>query len=137
MSETRRSLLAGLAALAGGTALPARLLAQTAPATQPGTYESDEIIKAGHSFFGQVSEGLAQSIEYLFSSQGRPNGYILGEEGSGAFVADNVAIRPSLAREKVLSLIHLSEPTRPAEISYSVLFLKKKKKPHSTLSNHV
>ncbi len=87
MSETRRSMLAGLAALAGGTALPARLLAQTAPATQPGTYENDEILKAGHSFFGQVSEGLAQSIEYLFSSQGRPNGYILGEEGSGAFVA--------------------------------------------------
>lgn len=87
MNETRRSVLVGLAALAGGTALPKHLLAQTAAGGQPSTYSMDEIVNAGHSFFGKLSQGLAQSIEYLFSKQGRPNGYILGEEGGGAFVA--------------------------------------------------
>ncbi|MEJ8574120.1 DUF1134 domain-containing protein [Microbaculum marinum] len=85
MKETRRSVLVGLAATAGGSLLPTRLPAQTAG--QPGTYTTDEIIEAGHGFFGQLSQGLAEAIESLFSSQGRPNGYILGEEGGGAFVA--------------------------------------------------
>src|SRR5678809_1281571 len=31
-------------------------------------------------------------------------------------------------RDKILSLIHISEPTRQAEISYAVFCLKKKKK---------
>lgn len=49
-------------------------------------YEQNEIISAGHGFFGSVSQGLAQAIEYAFRSQGRPNGYILGEDAGGAFV---------------------------------------------------
>ena len=32
-----------------------------------------------------------------------------------------------------LALIHISEPTRPAEISYAVFFLKKKKKKKTTI----
>jgi len=51
------------------------------------TYNEDEILNAGHKFFGAVSGGLASVIERAFSSYGEPNGYILGEEGSGAFVA--------------------------------------------------
>ena len=51
------------------------------------TYSSDEIIDAGHHFFGGVSKGLAKVVEYTFSQQGRPNGYILGEEAGGAIVA--------------------------------------------------
>jgi hypothetical protein len=51
------------------------------------TYSSDEIIDAGHRFFGGVSKGLAKVVEYTFSRQGRPNGYILGEEAGGAIVA--------------------------------------------------
>ena len=51
------------------------------------TYNEDEIVKAGHQFFGSVSGGLASVVERAFSSYGEPNGYILGEEGSGAFVA--------------------------------------------------
>ncbi|MFP3921418.1 MAG: DUF1134 domain-containing protein [Dichotomicrobium sp.] len=50
-------------------------------------YTSDEIIDAGHRFFGTVTEGLARVVEYAFSRQGYPNGYILGEEAGGAFVA--------------------------------------------------
>jgi hypothetical protein len=51
-----------------------------------GTYEQGEIIQAGHSFFGSISQGLASAIEYAFKSQGRPNGYILGQDAGGAFV---------------------------------------------------
>jgi hypothetical protein len=50
-------------------------------------YSENEIIGAGHRFFGAVSEGLASVVEYAFQKQGRPNGYILGEDAGGAFVA--------------------------------------------------
>jgi hypothetical protein len=52
-----------------------------------GTYSMHEITRAGHGFFGAVSQGLAGVIEYAFRKQGRPNGYILGEDLGGAFVA--------------------------------------------------
>lgn len=51
------------------------------------TYSEGEILRAGHSFFGSVSKGLASVIEHAFAKQGRPNGYILGEDAGGAFVA--------------------------------------------------
>jgi len=50
-------------------------------------YTSGEIFNAGHGFFGGISKGLASVVEYVFQQQGRPNGYILGQEASGAFVA--------------------------------------------------
>jgi hypothetical protein len=53
----------------------------------PDTYSSREILQTGHTFFGSVSKGLASVVEYAFKNQGRPNGYILGQEASGAFVA--------------------------------------------------
>ena len=52
-----------------------------------GTYSSHEIVRAGHGFFGAASKGLASVIEYAFRKQGRPNGYILGEDVGGALVA--------------------------------------------------
>ncbi len=51
------------------------------------TYTSDEMVATGHKFFGSVSGGIASVVEKAFSKYGEPNGYILGEEGSGAFVA--------------------------------------------------
>lgn len=51
------------------------------------TYSTDEIVDAGHRFFGGVSKGLAKIVEYAFAQQGRPNGYILGEEAGGALIA--------------------------------------------------
>jgi len=51
------------------------------------TYDQDQILQTGHQFFGSVSGGLASVVEKAFASYGEPNGYILGEEGSGAFVA--------------------------------------------------
>jgi hypothetical protein len=50
-------------------------------------YSSNEIIDAGHHFFGSVSSGLASVVEHAFAEEGRPIGYILGEEAGGAFVA--------------------------------------------------
>ncbi|QFT30124.1 DUF1134 domain-containing protein [Roseibium porphyridii] len=51
------------------------------------TYGEDEIVKTGHQFFGSVSGGIASVVERAFSQYGEPNGYILGEEGSGAIIA--------------------------------------------------
>lgn len=53
---------------------------------RPGTFTPDEIIGQGHKFFGSVSRGLAQVVETAFSKWGQPNGYVLGQEGSGAFI---------------------------------------------------
>lgn len=70
--------LGAAASAFGGTALAAR---------KPGsTYSSEEILETGHSFFGAAARGLGEAVEYVFSSQGEPSGYIVGEEGSGAFV---------------------------------------------------
>jgi hypothetical protein len=56
---------------------------QPPPANQ---YSSNELIDAGHRFFGGVSRGLAMVVEKAVSQWGQPNGYVLGEEAGGAFV---------------------------------------------------
>jgi hypothetical protein len=63
-------------------------LAGTLPAAaaQDGQYSSDELVREGHKFFGDVSQGLASIVERAVSQYGLPNGYILGQEGSGAFI---------------------------------------------------
>jgi hypothetical protein len=64
---------------------PSMAQAQAQPGQQS-QFSSNEILDAGHRFFGGVSRGLAQVVEKAFSQWGLPNGYILGEEASGAFV---------------------------------------------------
>ena len=61
-------------------------------AQSPGTvgtasqqFTAGEVVDAGHAFFGQASGSLGALVERLFSRYGLPNGYILGEEGSGAY----------------------------------------------------
>jgi hypothetical protein len=49
-------------------------------------YSVQEIVDAGHGFFGATSGGVASVIENIFSKYGLPNGYVLGQEGAGAFV---------------------------------------------------
>ncbi len=58
-----------------------------APAPTPDRYSAGELVNSGHRFFGNVSRGLAQVIEKAVSQWGLPNGYVLGEEAGGAFVA--------------------------------------------------
>lgn len=59
------------------------------PSTDPrrsSGFDQHEIVGAGHRFFGGVSGGIANAIESVFKSQGRPNGYILGQDAGGAFI---------------------------------------------------
>ena len=72
--------LAALLVLASSFGSPG----QAAPG--PDTYTSNEIVTAGHQFFGQVSGGLATLVERIVARYGLPNGYIIGQEGSGAIV---------------------------------------------------
>jgi hypothetical protein len=93
MRATRSSATIRLAAAAFVLgSLTASAAAQSGPpaGTLPESesrFQSTEIINAGHRFFGTVSRGLAQIVEKAVSQWGLPNGYILGEEASGAFVA--------------------------------------------------
>jgi hypothetical protein len=93
------SLRAATIAVAMAIIAPASVMAQTtgsipppAPPSQPPSppptkqYSSNEIIDAGHRFFGSVSRDLAKIVEKAVSQWGLPNGYILGEEASGAFI---------------------------------------------------
>ncbi len=52
-----------------------------------GYYTEGEITEKGRGFFGSITQGLASAIEYTYQKAGRPNGYILGEDGGGAFFA--------------------------------------------------
>lgn len=70
----------------GGAGAPYRDAGPPPGGGAPRHYEQNEIIAAGHGFFGAISQGLGQAVEYAFKSQGRPNGYILGEDAGGAFV---------------------------------------------------
>jgi hypothetical protein len=49
-------------------------------------YSADELIAAGHRFFGGVSRELALIVQKAGSQWGQPNGYVLGQEAGGAIV---------------------------------------------------
>lgn len=87
--KNMKRLILTLAATIALTYLPMGIsAAQTVgkPAADSSTYSPQEIVDAGHRFFGTTSSGLARVVEYAFKSKGRPNAYIVGEEGAGAFV---------------------------------------------------
>lgn len=50
------------------------------------TYSVDEITEKARGFFGETTKGLAKAVEKVFADHGRPNGYITGEEASGAII---------------------------------------------------
>ena len=60
--------------------------AQAQMPQQPQQFTNNEVLDAGHKFFGGVSSGLGQAVQYSAQHWGRPTGYIQGEEGSGAFI---------------------------------------------------
>jgi len=91
MHMLRRLVMGGVlilvgagSALAQGTPPPAGATAP--PPADRNTYSSNEIVGAGHKFFGAISRDLAQLVERAVSRWGQPNGYILGQEGGGAFI---------------------------------------------------
>jgi hypothetical protein len=58
--------------------------AQGGRAGESGTFSPAELIDTGHSFFGNVTRGLALTVEEAVRRWGEPNGYVLGQEASGA-----------------------------------------------------
>lgn len=86
-SRLAAATVAAFVSLMLAAAGPAMAQATPQPAHRSNTYSSDELLNSGHRFFGNVSRGLASIIERATSRWGQPNGYILGEEGSGAIVA--------------------------------------------------
>jgi hypothetical protein len=77
------------AILLAAVSLASPLSAQTSAApdyTQDKYYTAEEIVAAGQQFFGTVSGGLATLVERAIARYGLPNGYIIGQEGSGALI---------------------------------------------------
>ncbi len=62
------------------------VLPQPSARAQENGYTMEEIVEAGSNFFGATTGGLATLVEKVFSTYGLPNGYVLGQEGSGALV---------------------------------------------------
>ena len=89
--RSRSTFLAAAAFAALISALPLQASAQTvqrAYVANPGTpesFRSDELVQSGHQFFGSASPGLALALQEAIRRWGEPNGYILGQEASGAF----------------------------------------------------
>jgi hypothetical protein len=85
---SRREIAVKLALIgAAAAAFGWPVAAPAAPENPPGEFSGDEVIRAGHHFFGTLSRGLAEVVETATRRWGRPNGYILGQEASGAFGA--------------------------------------------------
>jgi hypothetical protein len=86
MEHSMHAVLRTIALIVVLAAGPA--VAQNAPPPPPpGNFGPGELMETGHKFFGSVSRGLASIIEQAVSKWGLPNGYILGQEAGGAFVA--------------------------------------------------
>jgi hypothetical protein len=82
----RRDFALRLAAAAASLPFLTRAAAASAQA-DGGTFSTDELVDSGHKFFGTISRDLAQAVESATKRWGRPNGYILGQEASGAIAA--------------------------------------------------
>ena len=80
---SRRDLFGVAASGACASLLPATVARAD---VRPETFSSEEIVDNGHRFFGSIARGLAEGVEGANKRWGRPNAYILGQEGSGAFI---------------------------------------------------
>jgi hypothetical protein len=76
---TRRAVALGLPVAALAAALP------RPAAAQEGTYSQDEIVAAASDFFDTTAGAVAAAVERIFRENGRPVGYVQGEEGAGAW----------------------------------------------------
>ena len=77
-----------------------------------------------YEYFSSKEEIIANAV--LYDVEMRLAHVLEITKGEGDFAGKFVQILTYM--EEVLSLIHISEPTRQAEISYAVFCLKKKKK---------
>ncbi|MEI9994700.1 MAG: EipA family protein [Rhizomicrobium sp.] len=75
-------LFAGLAVLA----LSISPTAANDEDTHDDTFTPNEVVQAGSDFFGVTTEVMAKAVQRVTEDLGLPDGYIKGDEGSGAFV---------------------------------------------------
>ena len=91
-------MFAGLAVLGGCASAPSQpnanysnysnndyVVTQASHSGETSTYNENELAIAISTHLGVTAESAATAIERLFKDQGRPVGYITGEEGGGAF----------------------------------------------------
>ena len=50
------------------------------------TFTENETTRAAADFFGITTDATAKAVQRVFKDQGRPDAYVKGDEGSGAFV---------------------------------------------------
>ena len=86
MSSSFVTSLRGLLFAAVATAAAFLTASGPAAAQDQNGYSMQEIVDTGNNFFGETSGALATAVENVFSRFGVPNGYVLGQEGSGAFI---------------------------------------------------
>lgn len=87
MTQTRRDLIkGGLALGAAGLSLPGGPALAQQSYGESRSFSQNELVTSGHQFFGNVSRGLALTVEEAVRRWGEPNGYVLGQEAAGAFV---------------------------------------------------
>jgi hypothetical protein len=82
--EFRMALLRALLVLAAFTLALSPASAQAPAQARGNTFSANEVLDAGHRFFGVASRDLALLVEKAARQWGEPNGYILGQEASGA-----------------------------------------------------
>lgn len=88
----RRTVITGLIgapagfALSGCASTPDQAASDVPSSPPEQTYSQDEIVEAVSGFFGMTAAAVGGVVEKVFSDNGRPTGYIKGEEGSGAVV---------------------------------------------------
>ncbi len=79
-------LSAGLVVLAMALAVTPAANSQTETELPEDTFDQESVLDAATGFFGSGAKGLAKAIEKVFADNGRPNAYILGNEGSAALI---------------------------------------------------
>ena len=89
--DRRLLILSGLATVAAGSALAQDEPPPPPPPPPPGegpapTYSDDEMVDRVSDFLGVTAESAGAAVERAFKENGRPTGYIAGEEGAAAFV---------------------------------------------------
>lgn len=92
MAAMRGIIIAGALALtmpaqaqeAQPAATPAPQTASERARADTETYDQGDVLLAADRAFGQGAAGMGAAIEKVFADLGKPNGYIVGREGSGA-----------------------------------------------------
>ncbi|MBP7705192.1 MAG: DUF1134 domain-containing protein [Caulobacter sp.] len=84
--DRRTLILSGLAVSSGlgGCASTGSSGYQDAGGEPSRTYSSEEIVTATSDFLGVTAEAAGAAIERIFKENGKPTGYIAGEEAAGA-----------------------------------------------------